>query len=160
MSEIEFVGQREGEEVEIVFRRHILTAIKGFFFSAMMILLFLIPMLSWKEQKDLFWFWLAGLILGLVMAVYTYILWYFSIYVVTNQRIRQIQQKGLFKKTVVDLSLDKIQSIAYNVPGFLAGIFNYGTILVQTGVGDLRISLVSNPEEIYNQLQNLVGKEK
>ena len=63
-------------------------------------------------------------------------------------------QRGLFKKTVVDLGLDKIQSISMSVPGMFAGMFGYGTILIQTGVGDLVISMVSHPEEIHNKLQN------
>ena len=87
--------------------------------------------------------------------MYGYMLWYFSIYIVTDQRIRQISQKGFFKKTVVDLGLDKIQSISYGVPGIIAGIFGYGTILIQTGVGDLVISQVARPSRIYDKLQDV-----
>ena len=71
------------------------------------------------------------------------------------------RKKGFFKKTVVDLGLDKIQSISYGVPGLIAGIFGYGTILIQTGVGDLVISEVKTPAKIYDKLQNVMkGNEK
>ena len=83
-------------------------------------------------------------------------MWYFSIYIVTNERIRQILQKGLFKKSVVDLGLDKIQSVSVVTPGVMAGISGYGTILIQTGVGDLVISQVPKPEKIHNKLQNAI----
>ncbi len=33
----------------------------------------------------------------------------------------------------------------------------YGTILIQTGVGDLVISAVGKPAEIYEKLQNIVS---
>lgn len=66
--------------------------------------------------------------------------------------------KGLFRKTVVDLGLDKIQSISYEVPGILGGMFGYGTLLLQTQVGNMRISMVRKPEKIYNVLQDLVEK--
>ncbi|MBP5512331.1 hypothetical protein J6X90_03015, partial [Candidatus Saccharibacteria bacterium] len=62
----------------------------------------------------------------------------------------------IFKKTVVDLGLDKIQSISFGVPGLIAGIFGYGTILIQTGVGDLVISQVSKPAKIHDKLQNVL----
>ena len=87
-------------------------------------------------------------------------LWYFSVYVVTNERMRQIRQKGMFKKSVVDLGLDKIQSISYEVPGFLGGIFGYGTLLVQTIAGDLVVSNVSKPEKVYNKLQNAMNQRE
>lgn len=112
-------------------------------------------MILWPGNASAFWIFLGMVILGILGFLYAYMLWYFSIYIVTNQRIRQISQKGFFKKTVVDLGLDKIQSISYGVPGLIAGIFGYGTILIQTGVGDLVISQVGKPAEIYEKLQNV-----
>lgn len=154
MSGMTFDGQREGEEVLFIFRRHISTAKKGLGFFAVMVVLGISPMLLWPNNSQMFFVFFGFVIVGVLGALYSYLLWYFSIYIVTNQRIRQVAQRGLFKKTVVDLGLDKVQSISMNVPGILGGIFNYGTILVQTGVGDLVISMVPNPEDIHNKLQN------
>lgn len=64
-------------------------------------------------------------------------------------------QKGLFRKTVVDLGLDKVASISMNVPGLLAGLGNYGTIIIQTAVGDLVISKVKNVKKVYDAMQNV-----
>lgn len=69
-----------------------------------------------------------------------------------------MRQKGLFRKTVVDLGLDKIQSISYEVPGIKGGIMGYGTLLIQTQVGDMTISMVRSPEKTYNILQDLANK--
>ena len=102
---------------------------------------------------------LALILVGVLGFLYSYMLWYFSIYIVTNQRIRQISQRGLFKKSVVDLGLDKIQSISYGVSGIHAGLMGYGTIVIQTAVGDLVISMVKNSEKIYNDLQNLINEK-
>ena len=160
MAKLVFDGQREGEEVKFIFRRHVLTSKKGVIFMLAMIAVGLIPMFIWKNNVNMFWFFVGMTIIGAIGALYAYMLWYFSLYIVTDQRIRQISQKGLFKKTVVDLGLDRIQSISYGVPGFIAGIFGYGTILIQTGVGDLVISQVSRPAKIYDKLQNVMkGKD-
>jgi uncharacterized membrane protein YdbT with pleckstrin-like domain len=160
MAKLVFDGQREGEEVKFIFRRHFLTAKKGFFFMITMIVVGFLPMFIWKDNINMFWFFVGMVIIGAVGFLYSYMLWYFSLYIVTDQRIRQISQKGFFKKTVVDLGLDRIQSISYGVPGIIAGIFGYGTILIQTGVGDLVISQVAKPASIYERLQNVTkGKE-
>ena len=151
---LDFDGQRPGEKVLFIFRRHFSTTRKGLFFLIIMTIVGFAPILIWRDTDWMVFVWMGFVLLGLLGWGYSYILWYFSLYVVTNQRLRQISQKGLFKKSVVDLGLDKIQSISYEVPGFFASMSGYGTILIQTMVGDLMISNVSKPEKVYNKLQN------
>lgn len=153
---LDFEGQRQGEKVQFIFRRHISTIRKGILFLIIMATLGFIPILIWRETPWMVFVWMGSVLLGLLGWGYTYILWYFSLYVVTTERLRQITQKGLFSKSVVDLQLDKIESISYSIPGLLASISGYGTILIQTLVGDLVISNVSKPEKVYNKLQNAV----
>ena len=151
---MDFEGQRKGEEVICVFRRHIVTSIKGFLFFLVMIGVGFLPKIMWPDDDRMFVVWIVFVIVGLLGMIYSYILWHFSYYLVTNQRLRQVRQKGLFKRTVVDLELDNIQSISYGVPGMFGSMFDYGTILIQTGVGDLTLSMVSHPESVYNEIQN------
>ena len=154
-----FDGQREGEEVQFVFRRHFLTAKSGVIFLILMIMIGVGLTLLWPNNMMIFETFLALILAGVLGFLYSYMLWYFSVYIVTNQRIRQISQRGLFKKSVVDLGLDKIQSISYGVNGIRAGLMGYGTIVIQTAVGDLVISMVKNSEKIYNDLQNLINEK-
>lgn len=159
MRKMIFDGQREGEEVQFVFRRHFLTAKSGVIFLILMIMIGVGLTLLWPNNMMIFESFLALILVGVLGFLYSYMLWYFSIYIVTNQRIRQISQRGLFKKSVVDLGLDKIQSISYGVSGIRAGLMGYGTIVIQTAVGDLVISMVKNSEKIYNDLQNLINEK-
>ena len=82
--------------------------------------------------------------------------WYFSIYIVTNQRIRQSSQTGLFGRSVIDLGLAKIQNISYNIPGFTGEFLGFGTVVLQTMVGDMVINKVAHCEEVYNQLSDAI----
>lgn len=83
-------------------------------------------------------------------------MWYFTVYIVSDQRIRQVTQRGFFGKDVVELRLSKIQNISYTIPGFTGEVFKFGTIVIQTFVGDLVIRMVEHPDEIYNKLQDAV----
>ena len=158
MTKLVFDGQREGEEVKFIFRRHFTTAKAGIIFLIVLIILGLVPLFLWKGDARMFWLFVGFVLIGFIGFLYSYMMWYFSVYIVTNQRIRQITQKGLFKKTVVDLGLDKIQSISYGITSVIGGIIGYGTILIQTGVGDLVISAVGKPAEIYKKLQQTVSE--
>lgn len=151
---MEFDGQRQGEEVIYVFRRHIVTSIKGFFWMILMMGLGVVPHFIWPDNSSMFVVWLVFAAVGVLGWGYSLILWYFSFYIVTSERLRQTRQKGMFNKSVVDLELGHIQNMSYGVNGIFATIFNYGSILIQTEAGDLVISMVSHPETVYNELEN------
>ncbi len=154
---LDFDGQRADEQLLFVFRRHIISMRKGFYLLLIPFAVSAIPPLIWQQNLELFWLPVGGLTIGLLLFLYHYILWYFTVYIVTNQRIRQITQKGLFGKDVVELRLSKIQNISYNIPGFTGEIFKFGTIVIQTIVGDLVIHQVEHADKIYNKLQDAVS---
>ncbi len=152
-----FNGQRPDEELLFIFRRHIIAMRKGFYLLLIPFAVSSVPPLIWQNSLELFLLPLAGLAIGLVLFSYHFLMWRFTYYLVTNQRIRQVTQKGFFGTDVVELSLSKIQNISYNIPGFSGEIFKFGTIVIQTFVGDLVINKVEHPEKIYNKLQDAVS---
>lgn len=156
-AQLDFEGQRPGEEVLFVFRRHIIAMRKGFYLLLIPFAISAVPPLIWQNNLELFLLPVGGLLLGLILFFYHFMMWYFTIYLVTNQRIRQVTQKGIFGKDVVELRLSKIQNISYNIPGFSGEVFGFGTIVIQTFVGDLVIRYVEHPEKTYNKLQNAVA---
>ena len=153
-----FDDQRPDETVQFTFRRHPLTLKRGFLLSLAILFLGLIPLLAWPDNPTMFWLFLVAFLLAALTFGYFYLLWYFSIYIITNQRIRQISQKSLFKKSVVDLSLKKVESTSIHIPGFRATLLNYGTVLIQTTAGTLTISKVKNPKNLHSRLENVLRK--
>ena len=161
---VSFDGQRPNEKVLFIFRRHIIAMRKGFYLLLIPFVISSLPTLIFQNSiQDNIGLYMgiafSGLGIGLLLFSYHYILWYFTVYVVTNQRIRQITQKGFFGKDVIELQLSKIQNISYNIPGFSGEIFKFGTIVIQTIVGDLIIKNVEHPEKIYNKLQDAVNDD-
>ncbi len=152
----DFDGQRPGEQVLFVFRRHIIAMRKGFYALLIPFAISAIPPLIWQDRLELFLLPIGGLLLGLLLFSYHFIMWYFTVYIVTTERLRQVTQRGLFGKDVVELRLSKIQNISYNIPGLAGELFKFGTIVIQTFVGDLVINRVERPDEIYNKLQDAV----
>lgn len=153
----DFDGQREGEELLFVFRRHIIAMRKGFYLFLIPFALSSLPVFVWSTVLEVYWIPLGGFVLGLVLFSYHFLMWYYTVFIVTDQRLRQVTQHGFFGKDVVELNLSKIQNISYNVPGFSGEVFGFGTIIIQTYVGDLVISKVEHPETIYNKLQDAVA---
>jgi uncharacterized membrane protein YdbT with pleckstrin-like domain len=155
--QLDFDGQRDGEELLFIFRRHIIAMRKGFYWLLIPLAIGSIPPLIWQNNLQLFLLPLIGLAIGSVVFLYHLMIWYFTVYIVTDQRIRQVTQRGFFGKDVVELRLSKIQNISYNIPGFSGELFKFGTIVIQTFVGDLVIHNVEHPDTIYNKLQDAVS---
>lgn len=164
----EFDGQHEDEEILFVFRRHIISMRKGFYQLLIPFVVFSIPALVvpflpydrlpswWQDPFNLLAISMVGFAIGLVLFLYQWMGWYFSVFIVTNMRLRQLTQNTIFGKSVIDLGLTKIQNISYNIDGFTADILGYGTIVVQTFVGDLVLDKIHHPEDVYNKLQDAV----
>jgi uncharacterized membrane protein YdbT with pleckstrin-like domain len=154
---LDFVGQREDEKLLFIFRHHMISMRKGFYMLVIPVVITSLPLFIWRQNLGLFLLPIGGFVIGLMLFFYHFIMWYFTVYIVTDQRIRQVTQRGLFGKDVVELRLSKIQNISYNIPGFSGEVFKFGTIVIQTFVGDLVIHNVENPDKVYNKLQDALN---
>lgn len=154
MAEKAFVGQQDGEEIQLVLRRHHSVMAHGLVMAGLVLAISAAPPLVWKLQ----WLWLvflAGLLLAVIIAFNTWIKWYYGVYIVTNRRVRQQIQRGLFHKTTIDVYLDKVQNISYNISGLKGSLLGYGTILLRTMAGDMMMTKIANCEEVYSQLSQI-----
>lgn len=157
----EFKEQFDDEDVIFMFRKHPIVMRKGLVFGTFGPLLGILPAFFFPTL-GFGWFYgglAAGMVLGFLIFLPGYIAWYFSVYIVTDQRLLQITQRGLFRRSIVDLSLSQIQSLNYEVNGLQATLLGYGTIIVQTFMGDLVIHEVHHPAKIYKEL-GLVLREQ
>jgi len=155
---LKFDGQREGEEVIFMFRRSFFTTISGFWWLVGCLGLGILAMAIWPDAGFAFGVFMALMAVGALVWGYKSMLWYFTVYIVTNERVRIVLQQGMFKQRTTDLGLEKIDAVTMDTSGVMAHLFRYGTILVQTVVGDLTISKAARPKSVYNKLQNAVNE--
>lgn len=58
--------------------------------------------------------------------------YYLDVWVLTNKRIFDIEQKGLFHRNISVFELSKIQDVNVEVRGILATFIKYGDVLIHT----------------------------
>jgi hypothetical protein len=100
-----------------------------------------------------------GIVLGLIVFFPFWLGWHFSVFIVTDQRFIQISQKGFFHRSVADLSLAQIQSVNYSISGLQETLLGFGTISMQTYVGELEIKDVAHPARVQKKLLSILRKE-
>lgn len=58
--------------------------------------------------------------------------YYLDVWVVTDERIVNIEQHGLFHRTVSEQRLSRVQDVTHEVQGLLPTFLRYGEVFVQT----------------------------
>jgi hypothetical protein len=153
-----FDDQFDDEEVLFVFRKHPIVMRKGIIVWAVAILIGpLTEMLLLALHKEVtpqsyYLALLGSFIFSLIVFSPWYLSWYFSVFIITNQRLIQITQKGLFHRSVVDMGLSQIQMVNYEIAGLQETLLGFGTIMMQTFVGDLVIHDVHHPAKIQKKI--------
>jgi len=153
-----FDDQFDGEEVLYVFRKHPIVMRKGLVLACLGPLIGVLPA-AIKPSLGFGYFFgglLAGFILGFLIIFPSWIAWYYSVFIITDQRFIQITQKGLFQRSVVDLGLSKIQSTNYEIRGLQATLLGFGTIVIQTYMGDVVVHEVHHPSRVIRTLSRIL----
>lgn len=68
----------------------------------------------------------------LILFAYQYHNYILSFQVVTNVRLIDVDQKGVFRREVNELAIEKIEDVTHKQNGLLQSVFNYGTVSVQS----------------------------
>lgn len=150
-----FKEQFEDEETLLVFRKHPIVMRKGLILASVGLLAGMIPALIEPTYGWFFGGLAAGFGLAVVLIFPWWVRWYFSVYIMTDKRFIQ-QTRGLLQVNVVDIGLDQVQMINYQIVGLEQTLLRYGTIIVQTYVGDLVIHEVHHPDEIQREMVHIL----
>ena len=146
-----FKEQFDDEEVKLVFKKHPIVMRKGIVLAAVGLLAGMLPALI----KPTYGWFFGGLGIGFLLAAILifpwWVKWYFSVYIMTDQRFIQ-QSRSLLQVNFVDIGLEQIQMINYQIAGLEETMLHFGTITVQTYVGDLVIREVHHPERIQKKM--------
>ncbi len=154
-----FDDQFDDEEVLFVFRKHPIVMRKGLIFGLLCVLLGVVPSLFKPEYSVYIIGLLCGMAVGFFVFLPAWIAWWFSIFIVTDQRLIQITQKGLFHRSVIDMGLAQIQMVNYQVSGMQETLLGFGTIMMQTFVGDLVIHEIHHPAAIQKKLLEVLKSQ-
>jgi hypothetical protein len=150
-----FKEQFDDEAVRLVFRKHPVVMRRGLILLMFSILLGSLVGLVKPEYSYFFGGLAAGLLLGAILFFPSWVRWYFSIYIMTDKRFIQ-QSRSIFQVNVVDIGLEQIQMINYQISGLQETLLGFGTIVVQTYVGDLVIRDVHHPAKVQKKMVHIL----
>ena len=165
-SRFHFQGQHENEQILQVIHRHwfnilmhlglvtILSIILLGSVSALPILFSdltddIAPFLIFIENTILLFIWLYGFLV--------WIDYYFDVWIITNERIVNIEQKGLFTRHISELRFSRVQDVTSSVNGLIPTMLNFGDVSVQTAAEEERFLFrqVGDPFAVKDRVMTL-----
>jgi membrane protein YdbS with pleckstrin-like domain len=166
------IKQKSYEKVEYVLRRHPITFLP---FIILFLVLCSIPVILYFMITSIYptlveseIVYAVSVLLGSVyylsVLVFTFthfIDFYLDVWIVTNDRLVDIEQFGLFSRTISELDLFRIQDVTADIHGFFATIFKYGNLTVKTASTNVNIVFhnVPNPNKIRQEILLLANED-
>ncbi len=161
-SEYFFDGQRDGERVVSVWQRNPATMLRqGLIVVALSLLVSVAyARLGASAASSLLlgaWLIAVPLLSGL-----TWYRWANDLYILTSQRLVDVDQRSPVYRTVAEVPLGNIQDVAFERRGLLQTMLNYGTVMVQTASVTTRIDIVgvTDPQAVQQVILRTVAEEK
>lgn len=165
-------NQQRGEKTIVFLRRHWIEVFVIFLYFIGFLMLpaafYLIVLTTGIDLTNIFWqtFGILGIciysLVGLMMLMTMFTDYYLDTWIVTNERIVNIEQLGLFSRVISTLHLNQIQDVTAETLGFFATIFTFGNVRIQTAGSTERFHFknVNNPEDVKTAIVQLVEDDK
>lgn len=146
-SRYHFQGQHENEQILQVIHRHwfnitlhlvIVFMLSFFLLGSLSFFSLLFPDIT--EQNQPFFAFVQST-LFIFIWLYGFLVWvdyYFDVWIITNERIVNIEQKGLFVRHISELRFSRVQDVTSSVNGLIPTMLNFGDVSVQTAAEEER----------------------
>ncbi len=168
-----FPERKEYEVLKFLLRRHIITFVPKII---LFVILLGVPLFLGWFLNMIFPDLLVGPAASVVVTLSTSTFYLFTlvffltqfndyfldVWIVTNERIIDIEIRGLFSRTVSETRFYRVQDVTSEMKGFFATIFNYGNVYIQTAGSMERFIFRNIPRPVFiaEEIMKLIEADK
>lgn len=135
-SRVRFETQEDKEKIILFLRRHWLTQLKWIITAAMMVFIPLsltrIPLLDFLSSRGQTMALIIWYLLVIAFVYEQFISWYFHVFIITDERVIDINFFNLLYKEVSEAKIDNIEDVTYRQGGVVRALLNFGDVNMQT----------------------------
>jgi uncharacterized membrane protein YdbT with pleckstrin-like domain len=162
----------ENEEIIQVIHRHWFDILSHFVAVMVMLLaaiggFFALPLLfpSFQEPEFQKLFFFLENLLFLFIWLFGFIIWidvFFDVWIITDNRIVNTEQKGLFVRSISELKYERIQDVTVEVKGIIPTMLNFGDVFIQTAAETERFIFrqVPDPYKLKDMIMAMQQKQE
>jgi hypothetical protein len=111
----------------------------------------------WRQGSWGIGVFVVWLLVSLVLLGRAYMRWARTVFLVTDMRVVDHEQKGFFHRVLTQANYDQIDEVSVQIKGIAPTVFRYGTLSLKlTGASaDIEVSHVGRPDRLANLLNDL-----
>ncbi|HPH78590.1 MAG TPA: PH domain-containing protein [bacterium] len=161
-NDMSFRGQKKGEQLVKVYFKHWISFVR----PVLVFLPFLLVSMTILYYQALLGTLILSLgflifLVGLSYLTYHFLIWRWDVYILTNYRVINFDQRTLFHRVVSEAELVNVQDTTYEVKGIWQTIFNYGQVNILTASSGENICFrdVANPQMVQALIVSVKDKK-
>lgn len=155
--ELEFEDQRPHEKIIFLRHQHPWVLAKAGLVVVILAVVVIISFLIWGASFNSVVTLIAALIIAGIYIWIRAFLYKNGLFILTNERIINICQNGIFRRQVQETELENIYNLQYKVEGPIGSLLNFGSIELTTQ-GDLtniiKVQNIENPHFIFEKISD------
>lgn len=161
-----FETQEADEQIIVLLRQHWIMNVYWIITALIMIMAPLIlryfPLFSFLPAN----FQLVAIILWYLVTLgfilEKFLSWYFNVFIITDERIIDIDFISLTYRRITEAQIEKIQDVTYKVGGLLHNLFDYGSVYIQTAgpSPEIEFQQIPKPHIVAKVLNLLMIQEQ
>lgn len=162
---VSFSSQHKDEEVLLIVRRVLITQIPWIINSVLFLLLTLFLNFFLQNFLTINQFIVLNLFSLFFIFSYAwvnYLLWYFTVGIVTNERIIDLDFYHLIYKEFSATTIRQVSDITTKVGGFFGSVFNFGDVFIKTEGFEQNIEFedIAHPQDVVKLINTLMKKTR
>lgn len=161
---VTFYGKDPDEDIVLIVRTHWIAFVPHMTFVLLLLILPVIFLLLSTQVTFLgtttlyLGMLVVCLILALNVSITTVLKWYYTVNIVTDQRIVVIRMENAFYHSYAEAQLEKIEDVTHTNIGVLGTVFDVGDVQIDTaGHGvDFYLKILPRPRELQDVINDLL----
>lgn len=169
---VHFATQGHDEKIHLFLRKHLVTNVPWILLS---LFLLLVPIvIAPFIQLILPFSTLLAPRLPFILTIFYYLVvfgfiilanfinWYFNVYIVTNERVIDVDFINIIYREVSSTRLNLIQDVTVKTGGVARAIFDYGDVFIQTAGTELNFDFhaVPHPQQVAREIEILMQQAR
>jgi uncharacterized membrane protein YdbT with pleckstrin-like domain len=159
--------QHEDEQVLLMIRQHPIVNIPWIVITILLtiapfVFLPLVPILSFFPVKFHVIAFIGWYLMVFGYALEQFLVWFFNIYIITDERVIDMDFYNLLFKRVSEAKIDRIEDITTANSGLLQSIVDFGDIQIQTSaeIPEIEFEKIPHPDRVQKLLSELIDQEE
>jgi len=112
------------------------------------------------EKGIILWLIIGTSIFLMMWWLYQYMDWRNDVYIISDEKIIDVNRKPLGKEEKKTAPLEKIQSVEFRRNGVLGLLFNFGTVFLNVGDSTFTFDFVHRPAEVQKEIFSRIEKRR